>query len=207
MFEEEALRLKPLPDNLIKRPCRWADKTGLISFSGNKYSVPYPYQRQQVWVEALEGKLMIRDRLSGEEVARHTLVEGSGRIVKNRDHYEGYRKTLEALKTEAEKLFEPLPSSDTLITRLIADTGPIARHQLHGLIKVHKAYPPEIWAEALPLMLTLPELRVSLIEALLKKCQQKTAARAAESHYPQKVAATSEIDRPLDIYMEVINHA
>ena len=168
MFEEERLLLKALPPELQDRPCRWADKTGLISFEGNKYSVPHLYQRRQVWADAIGEELIIRDRLSGEELTRHPLEEaGSGKIVKNNNHYRDYRKSLEELTTEAETLFEALDTSQTLILRLKVDNAAIARDQLRGLMKLHKQYSAEIWQASLPLILQLPRLRISLIEALL----------------------------------------
>jgi transposase len=208
MFEEERLLLKPLPADLEERPCRWADKTGLISFEGNKYSVPHLYQRQRVWVEAFEGKLIIRDRLSGEELAWYTLLEGSGRIVKNNNHYRDYRKSLEELTKEAEALFEALDSSHTLILRLRADNVAIARDQLRGLMNLRKTYSDEIWQASLAVILQLPRLRISLIEALLQKYQQRHHAAAAEAEHPEECSAgASELDRSLDVYMEVLGHA
>ncbi len=66
---------------------RKADKTGLISWKANKYSVPMAYQRVQVEVYESDGTLVIRDARSHEEVAQHSLHSGKGHIVKNTNHY------------------------------------------------------------------------------------------------------------------------
>jgi transposase len=201
MFEEERPLLRPLPEDLQERPCRRADKTGLISFEGNKYSVPFQYQRQQVWVEKNEKQLIIRDRLSGEELARHLLVNGRGQIVKNNNHYRDYRQSLEELSKEAEQLFERLDDSRILILRLKADNPAIARDQLRGLIRLGKKYLEEIWQESFPLILQLPQLRVSLIEAVLQNCQLRRRATVVEMGYSTSCGGASPLDRSLDVYM------
>jgi hypothetical protein len=57
---------------------RKADKTGLIAFKANKYSVPLAYQRSRVGVIEEHGRLVICDLHTGEVVARHALSCGKG---------------------------------------------------------------------------------------------------------------------------------
>ena len=66
---------------------RKADKTGLISWQANKYSVPERWQRGNVGVRVQGRKLLVHDLESGEEIARHALCEGKGRIIKEPSHY------------------------------------------------------------------------------------------------------------------------
>jgi hypothetical protein len=87
--EHERTTLKPyvaigLPREQSERK---ADKTGLISFRANKYSVPMAYQRSTVLVEVDGDQLLILDALEPSVVATHTIVLGKGLIIKNTDHY------------------------------------------------------------------------------------------------------------------------
>ncbi len=66
---------------------RKVDKTGLLSWKANKYSVPLAYQRGQVGVAETDGQLVIHDLASGTVIARHALATGKGVIVKNTHHY------------------------------------------------------------------------------------------------------------------------
>ena len=66
---------------------RKADKTGLISYRANKYSVPMAYQRHPVGVVEDGQQLSIVDLESHERIACHTLSTGKGEIIKNTDHY------------------------------------------------------------------------------------------------------------------------
>lgn len=66
---------------------RKADKTGLIAWCANKYSVPMAYQRCRVGVKAEGDTLLIHDLDSSEPLARHALCPGKGQVIRNRDHY------------------------------------------------------------------------------------------------------------------------
>lgn len=73
---------------------RKAVKTGLISFKANKYSVPMAYQRIQVGVCEEAGELLIFDALTGDEIARHVVFTGKGKIIKNNNHYRDLSQTI-----------------------------------------------------------------------------------------------------------------
>jgi transposase len=97
MFEEERALLRAFISR--KRQRRYADKTGLISYQGNKYSVPYPYQRCELEVEESEGYLKLFDPHQDAEIARHRLSAQRGKIIKNNNHYRDYRKSIEDIRS------------------------------------------------------------------------------------------------------------
>jgi hypothetical protein len=72
LFEEDERRtLQPylIPESVRQdgqRVTRKADKTGLISWKANKYSVPMAYQRKQVGVTEDAGSLKLYDLTSNE---------------------------------------------------------------------------------------------------------------------------------------------
>lgn len=97
---------------------RQVDKTGLISFRGNKYSVPMAFQSGRVNALATaDGQLFIHALPHGELIARHTLSTGSGAIIKNGDHYRD--KAQQVADLEA-----------TIHAALGATLGPRLCHQL-----------------------------------------------------------------------------
>ena len=79
---------------------RKADKTGLISWQSNKYSVPLLYQSAQVGVTSDGSQLRISDLASGEIIAEHRLCLDKGKIFKNRDHYRDKVQDIETLESE-----------------------------------------------------------------------------------------------------------
>lgn len=120
---------------------RKADKTGLISFRANKYSVPYTYQRGTVGISTCQGILHLHDLETGEEIAQHTLTSGKGKIIKNTHHY----RDPEVRIAQLEKELHDQVGTDTAQTlcRLLKNTSPkIYKDQLAGVNALIKAYQP-----------------------------------------------------------------
>lgn len=66
---------------------RKVDKTGLISWKSNKYSVPMAYQRCTVGVRDGDSQLHVDDLETGLEITCHTLSLEKGIVIRNTDHY------------------------------------------------------------------------------------------------------------------------
>lgn len=216
MFVEEQLLLRPFENPETARSTRLADKTGLISYRGNKYSVPHTYQRCHVEVREKDGKLIICEAglpdfgQAGQdkEIARHPLAKGQGNILKNNNHYRDYRKSIEELSRQAAAMFESSVHREELIERIKADNPAIARDQLRGLMKLRKQFGKEIWEAAIETILNLPILRATVIESILILYRDRhKAARIDATLHDVTVSETSALDRDIKIYMEVINHA
>jgi len=211
MFEEERPLLKPFV--LQKQKRRYADKTGLISYQGNKYSVPYPYQRGEVVVEESDGTLRLFAPHTGEEIARHRLCSERGKVIKNNNHYRDYRKDIETIYAEALDLFggsEGLGSdlAVELLHRLRKDNPQIARDQLRAMIMLRGKFGAALWDEAIGAILALPTLRATVVESILESYQRRGKAKAIDEQIKKApIPGGSVLDRPLDDYMEVIDHA
>src|SRR3546814_19776065 len=84
--ERQHLRSYLSPTSLVLRgscaQTRRADKTGLISWKSNKYSVPMAWQRANVGVAAHSNDLTITDLEQGDTIAVHELCAKKGRTVK-----------------------------------------------------------------------------------------------------------------------------
>jgi transposase len=144
-------------------PTRRADKTGLIAYQANKYSVPLPWQRSRVGVREHEGQLLICDPHSGEVLARHTLAAGKGEIVKHTHHYRDREQQTVELEAGLARHLPP-----ALVARLCAllkaSEPRIYRDQLRGVGRLLDAHAP---------------LDVALIEQLCEK-PRLTATRLRE---------------------------
>jgi len=208
MFIEEQPFLRPFENPEAALSTRLVDKTGLISYRGNKYSVPYAYQRCRVDVREKEGKLIIYEPGQDKEIAWHPLAQGQGNILKNHNHYRDYRTSIEELNRQALAMFEGSVHGEELIKRIKADNPSIARDQLRGLMKLRKQFEPEIWEAAIEGILNLPVLRATVIESILILYRDRhKATRIDAALHEVMVLETSALDRDLNRYMEVINHA
>jgi len=178
---------------------RQADKTGLIAWQGNKYSVPMCYQRARVGVAADSGELMIIDRDSGEIVARHPIKAGKGFIIKNRDHY----RDKHAQVTEYEQAIQCLLGEtlgQNICQRLKTTSSTIYKDQLAGLKQVlaqQKVIPLALLAE----YAQRPQLKVSQIKDYLE-IYARTPERL-EAKDPPKKRSSSQVARALADYQQL----
>lgn len=118
---------------------RKVDKTGLISWQSNKYSVPMVYQKGMVGVEAVEHKLLITDLETGAHIAEHAVCQEKGQIIKNNNHYRDHEKRIADLEASVEKQLGNLLGKS--ICKLLKVTSPkIYKDQLAGVISVLSGY-------------------------------------------------------------------
>ncbi|MDD5461827.1 MAG: hypothetical protein PHG00_09370 [Methylococcales bacterium] len=91
--KEEKVKMQPyltpscVAEKLAATETRQVDKTSLISWQSNKYSVPMAYQSAKVGVAAHAGQLLINDLASGDLIAEHVISLEKGQIIKNTHHY------------------------------------------------------------------------------------------------------------------------
>jgi transposase len=119
---------------------RQVDKTGLIAWKANKYSVPMAYQQGRVGVREADGRLTIHDLESGDEIATHALYLGKGHTLRNNDHYRDHRQQEADLEQAiASCLGEPLGRQ--LCDRLRESMPRHYKDQLRGARKLLEGEP------------------------------------------------------------------
>ena len=88
---------------------RQVDKTGLIAWKANKYSVPMVYQQGRVGAREEGTTLEVHDLESSEVIATHALHLGKGHTSRNENHYRDHRQHEADLEQAiAQCLGEPL---------------------------------------------------------------------------------------------------
>lgn len=119
---------------------RKSDKTGLIAWQGNKYSVPMAYQRTRGGVTDHDGQLRINDLSTGEIIAKHTIRLGKGQIIKNTDHYRDKVQRIAALEENILRLLGDKDSAGMLCALLKASAPKIYKDPLAGAKQVLTAH-------------------------------------------------------------------
>ncbi len=111
---------------------RKADKTGLISWNGNKYSVPMQYQRSDVYVYDNDGELLIYN-VGGVRIAAWAIGSGKGELFKNHNHYRDPAEQISELEAKIKTL---MGNDSRAICLAIKRANPrIYKDQLRGLCK------------------------------------------------------------------------
>ncbi len=157
----------------IAHETRQVDKTSLIAWQSNKYSVPMAYQSAKVGVSTHAGQLLIKDLANGEQIAEHVISLEKGQIIKNTHHYRDRQQRVEALEVA---LSEQLGDSDSqcLCALLKASSPKIYKDQLLGakqVIATHIVQYGKINAELLERILTSPRLTASQLRDRLEAYQ------------------------------------
>jgi len=118
---------------------RNVDKTSLISYKSNKYSVPMIYQSSTVMIRQDGRKLIIYNPESNDMIAEHDIFEGKGHIIKNTNHYRDHQKRIKDLEGDIAGIVGN-ELGQKLCTILKASSPKIYRDQFTGLIKVIKQH-------------------------------------------------------------------
>lgn len=178
---------------------RQVDKTGLIAWQANKYSVPLAYQRSRVGVRADDARLQIVDRESGETIAAHALCHGKGQVQRNRDHYRDHRQHEADLERAiAGTLGESL--GQRLCERLRTSMPRHYKDQLAGAVRVLAAEAELDRAQIAQWVdrdgLTVGKLKAWLAAARQARARGRVSDRPSGNDQPVERATSS---RPVDL--------
>lgn len=141
--EQEQAHMRPyLTPDCVERTVaeaeitRQVDKTGLIAWQGNKYSVPYQYQQARVAVMEKDGDLLIHDLATHHRIAKHTVRLEKGQIIKQADHYRDQTQTIKQLEQDIDALVKEQRFSQPLCALLKQTSPTIYKHQLRGMKQI-----------------------------------------------------------------------
>lgn len=172
---------------------RRADKTGLISWKSNKYSVPLVWQRACVGVTERDESLTITDLDSGAVIATHSLCAGRGQIIKNNHHYRDHAQRIVDLEQEIGTLI-PQADAQALCATLKHTSPRIYKDQLVAVCKMLRVHAK---AEA-GLIATLAR-RPSLTATQLERYLLASASARARGRTPQRWTPEAGPIAPLDL--------
>ena len=169
---------------------RKVDKTGLIAWASNKYSVPFIYQQTRVGISDSEEKLRIVDLETGEIVAEHGICFEKGQIIKNTDHYRDKTQLIDTLEAEITQLLDNAEHSKALCALLKATSPKIYKDQLAGaklVLGLHCKRHGTVDAELLARTLDIPRLTATGLRDRLEAYQQHP------QRLNEKILSTEEI--------------
>ncbi len=123
------------------------NKDNTIRFRGNRYSVPLgtytTVGSNQIYLYEKDQELIILHKVTGDEIARHTLSLEKGKLIKNRNHGRDREKTLQKYRTAMIDLFEQEEAAILFIDKVIEKYRRYARDQFMVLERSVQAYPEE----------------------------------------------------------------
>jgi transposase len=177
---------------------RKTDKTGLISYQSNKYSVPLAYQQATVGIRAEAQHLIILDLENDEEIARHLLTTGKGKVLKNTHHYRDPALRIEQLEQTLRELIGQ-SRADALSGLLKQSEPKIYKDQLAGVIRELKKH-QQVTPALLDKLCQRPRLSATLVRDFLEAYQEHPERLAPKDEAPVSASAGQ-----LDAYSALIS--
>jgi transposase len=118
VFSEERKYLKPVTEKITQNSPTGSisvtvRKNNIIVYNGNRYSVPlgtYSSPQSHVYLDLSEaGMLKILDPKTETLIARHSICNGKGQLIKNNDHKRDKSSKIQELINQVAEQFPNLP--------------------------------------------------------------------------------------------------
>ncbi len=205
-FERDELALlkpylSPVCVTPATRETRKVDKTGLISWKANKYSVPMAWQQSRVGVMEDGDQLHVVDLQTGEVIARHALANGKGQVFKNTHHYRDHAQRREQLEQDIQTLIGDEELGRVLCDQLRHSLPKIYKDQLYAVRSLLKKHAP-VERDMLFHLSQKPGLSARQIEAYLVA----TEVASRRDRQPEPLPhVSSELD--LSAYRQLVQSA
>ena len=75
-----------------KEEIRKVSRDCYVSYKGNRYSVPWKYAGRECRI--IEESALVKIEIDSSIVAEHSLIPGTGRISRKKEHFEGLLKAI-----------------------------------------------------------------------------------------------------------------
>jgi transposase len=145
LFEAERPALTSLPEQPFvgsHEILRTVSYDCLVPFAGSRYSVPWQYARQKVWLRPSQGSQLAIRNLQGVEIARHRFAAQRGLTVLDPAHYAGLRQDAPRTWLVAEQAFrQRFPDLDGFLTGLRTQHPNNALSHLRAILALAEIYP------------------------------------------------------------------
>lgn len=205
LFKEEIALCNIYKSKELSYEKRLVDKVSLLSFQGNKYSVPQKHQNSYVNVIIKNKMLFVFSIDEDVKIAEHQLGDEKGKRFINNNHYRNYSDKLFELKKKIKEESKNIKNFDKVIDIVEKNNPKILRDQIRGLLKIVKNNSATDLEKLVPTILSLTFLTATKIENLIEELKVKnnlsnTANNIIKNSKRGKIKR-SQLDRSREYYM------
>jgi len=181
--DEEVSSLTPLPIDPLtgevkryvgfKEEFRKVTADCLLSYKGNRYSVPHYFASKEVWLRVLYGTTLQVYSSKNKLIASHSISLSKGEVFINKEHFTGYRKsTSDSILKSVSRLTTRF-ASYTNIERFIQNVKVQKRinpgDHLHKIASLFEYYDDEDCIIAMEECFTLNMFNATIIKGYISK--------------------------------------
>jgi len=177
--------LKPLPiDNTTgelkryigyKEEYRKVSSDCLISYKGNKYSVPHYFATKEVWVRVIYGRTLQIYSSKNKLIATHILSDSKKQIIINKEHFKDYKKPNVTISMSIARLVDRF-ANYTNIYHFIANVKVQKRinpaNHLYNIANIFEYYDDEDCIMAMEECFSINAFNANIIKGILQQQSQ-----------------------------------
>ena len=143
LSEQEKHSLMSLPETRyvnVKEQVRKATADCLISFDGNRYSLPWQFACREVWVRVSKGYFLEIYSSTNKLIASHVLETGKGKVIIKEEHYRGHRPERGNWMRLSQTFLEKFPNHRIFLEKLKAQKRINPSYHLTRILDIIKFY-------------------------------------------------------------------
>lgn len=148
LFKKEKGFLLPLPSEnifLTNVEVRKVSSDCLISYKGNRYSVPYYFVDKEVWIRSYKGLKLQAYSQNGKLIAEHSITKGKGKVIVSKAHYKDYndigcQNSFDSLKERFLERFSCFKEKEIFLERLKGQKRINPAYHLKKILSIFSYY-------------------------------------------------------------------
>ena len=152
LFEQEKQFLYELPESRfvgIKEQVRKVTTDCLISFDGNRYSVPHHFVSKEVWIKVSKGYLIEIYSSGNVLIAQHKLSISKGKIIMDKSHYQNHWVERGNWQRLSQMFCEIFSSESWFLDKLKTQKRINYHYHLTQIVNMMAYYPKELFLKAI----------------------------------------------------------
>lgn len=196
LFLSERESLLPLPSSAFVgtfTEFRKVTSDCLISYKGNRYSVPHIFALKDVWIKRSRGTSLMIYSENNKLIAEHSIVSGKGNIIIDKSHYKSKRfdqnSSYDRLSDSFRKRFPFYNNGERFLQELKNQKKINPRYHLCRILEIFDYYDDEACISVLEEGLKYKRYHSNFIKGLIsanagKACRFNTLAKVDLSDFP-----------------------
>jgi len=143
LFENEKQALLCLPNSRyvnVKEQLRKVTADCLISYEGNRYSVPWHFACREVWVKVSKGYFLEIYSSQNKLIATHILATTKGKVIMDEQHYRGHKSDRGNWNRLAQLFLEKFPQQQLFVEKLKAQKRINPAYHLARILDIIQFY-------------------------------------------------------------------
>jgi transposase len=210
LFENEKSFLTALPDTRfvdIKEQVRKVTSDCLISFDGNRYSVPHQFACREVWIRVSKGCILEIYSSKNLLIASHNISTHKKAVIIEDSHYVNHKIERGNWKRLSETFLRLFPSYDWFLDKLKTQKRINPSYHLTQIIDIAKFYSVDDLIYSFNVCNNYNVFSYSFIKGVLENNKSASVDVSRLSGYLSPLSNTKNIKRPLSEYNDFLNNS